>query len=298
MELRLMDNNLKSMCETVAEQLIVLGRVALKTCNKCGRELPLTEFNKGRKNPDGLDYRCKECDAKQHKANQKKNRARGVIVIPGTKTCPGCKIEKPSLLFNKNESRKDGLGIHCKECASIRNRKLLYGASPEWIKATLEAQGGACIICKFIPGPGDQRLHLDHKHGFGPRGFLHSNCNRGLGYFKDSVEIIGKGIEYLNGPTTGIVYKVKLAKHIKDKILSSQGYLCRICSTDLHNKKACMDHDHLTNMIRGALCNNCNCGLGCFKDSVELLTNAIGYLQKYEEYNQQQSCIYEYSFSY
>src|ERR1017187_9260679 len=102
MELRLMDNNLKSMCETVAEQLVVLQNVVLKTCNKCGRELPLTEFNKGRKNPDGLDYRCKECDAKQHKANQKKNRARGVIVIPGTKTCPGCKIEKPSLLFNKN----------------------------------------------------------------------------------------------------------------------------------------------------------------------------------------------------
>src|ERR1017187_9249747 len=54
MELRLMDNNLKSMCETVAEQPVVLQNVVLKTCNKCGRELPLTEFNKGRKNPDGL----------------------------------------------------------------------------------------------------------------------------------------------------------------------------------------------------------------------------------------------------
>lgn len=42
-----------------------------------------------------------------------------------------------------------------------------------------------------------------------------------------------------------------------------------------------IDHDHATNKIRGLLCNNCNNGLGRFKDSIELLNNAIMYLKQY-----------------
>jgi Recombination endonuclease VII. len=74
----------------------------------------------------------------------------------------------------------------------------------------------------------------------------------------------------------------KADKAIKEQILASQGYVCKICSADLHNKKACVDHDHIAMMIRGILCDGCNCGLGQFDDSIILLANAISYLQKYE----------------
>lgn len=37
---------------------------------------------------------------------------------------------------------------------------------------------------------------------------------------------------------------------------------------------------HKTGVFRGWLCNNCNFGLGQFKDSHELLQNAIAYLNK------------------
>jgi hypothetical protein len=57
--------------------------------------------------------------------------------------------------------------------------------------------------------------------------------------------------------------------------------ITKICSIDLTDKKACTDHDHLTNMIRGILCQGCNCGLGQFKDSVKLLQLAVGYLEIY-----------------
>jgi Recombination endonuclease VII. len=335
MFLRAVNNNLISMCETVAEQPVVLkictrchvakpvGEFSknggkkdglacwckechakankarheknkardvvvipeFKTCSGCKTKMPSSEFHKNKNSTDGLQGCCKECDAKKHKAHQEKNKARDIIVIPDFKTCPGCEIEKLALAFDKNKSNKDGLCGHCKDCMSVSERKRKYGASPEWQKETLEAQGGACAICRFVPGPGDLGLCLDHKHEVGPRGFLHGNCNFGIGCFKDSVELIGKAIEYLNGPTTGIVYKKHLSKAIRDKILAGQNGLCKICSVDLSTVRACVDHDHLTNMIRGILCHGCNCGLGKFDDSIILLTNAIGYLIRYETDN-------------
>ena len=33
----------------------------MKKCSKCGEEKPLDEFNKQKRNPDGLNYNCKEC---------------------------------------------------------------------------------------------------------------------------------------------------------------------------------------------------------------------------------------------
>ncbi len=51
---------------------------------------------------------------------------------------------------------------------------------------------------------------------------------------------------------------------------SSRGLECRLA----------IDHDHRTGSIRGLLCNNCNRGLGRFKDSVALLESAIRYLKR------------------
>lgn len=35
-----------------------------KICSKCGKELPLSEFNKCKRNKDGLQYKCKDCQKK------------------------------------------------------------------------------------------------------------------------------------------------------------------------------------------------------------------------------------------
>ena len=37
----------------------------MKTCTKCGRELPLSAFGKHRSMKDGLSYWCKECSRKR-----------------------------------------------------------------------------------------------------------------------------------------------------------------------------------------------------------------------------------------
>lgn len=38
-----------------------------KKCTKCGRVLPISEFNKSRRHKDGLQYYCCEC---QHETNR------------------------------------------------------------------------------------------------------------------------------------------------------------------------------------------------------------------------------------
>lgn len=54
------------------------------------------------------------------------------------------------------------------------------------------------------------------------------------------------------------------------------GNVCGICDKDGH---LMLDHCHTTGKIRGLLCNNCNLGLGNFKDSLDLLDRAKRYLE-------------------
>lgn len=64
-----------------------------------------------------------------------------------------------------------------------------------------------------------------------------------------------------------------------DKMFELQNGCCAIChqeqKTRLH-----IDNDHITGKVRGLLCFNCNGGLGQFKDSIDLLSKAITYLNK------------------
>jgi DNA-directed RNA polymerase subunit RPC12/RpoP len=63
-------------------------------------------------------------------------------------------------------------------------------------------------------------------------------------------------------------------------MLKEQDYKCAICKTDIKEfNSAHIDHDHNTGEVRGLLCRDCNLGLGYFKDRVELLKDAIKYLE-------------------
>lgn len=65
-----------------------------------------------------------------------------------------------------------------------------------------------------------------------------------------------------------------------ERLLSSQGGICPICSKILSRDNAHVDHDHVTDQIRGILCFECNTGIGKFHDSIEWLQKAIDYLKR------------------
>ena len=99
----------------------------------------------------------------------------------------------------------------------------------------------------------------------------------------------------VNGKCKPCTYEAKIPGELKRRygitldeyweIFESQNGGCAICGSETANNKRAtkylplfIDHCHSTNKVRGLLCSNCNHGLGQFKDSPELLDQAIQYV--------------------
>lgn len=54
---------------------------------------------------------------------------------------------------------------------------------------------------------------------------------------------------------------------------------CAICGTSFNEKKPVVDHNHETKKVRGLLCGHCNTLLGMAHDDINILKNAIIYLE-------------------
>ena len=73
-----------------------------------------------------------------------------------------------------------------------------YGISIEEYEIMFEKQGGRCAICGKHQSELTKRLFVDHSHETGKvRSLLCTNCNFGIGYFKDSELLLLRAAEYL-----------------------------------------------------------------------------------------------------
>lgn len=130
--------------------------------------------------------------------------------MPNLKTCSKCGIEKSRTRFSPDKNNRDGLTYWCKDCCNLR-RRTTRKLEPNRIKeqdsvllrkyhittveqeAQLYKQNYKCAICKTTePGGRYNKWHTDHPHNgrIGIRGLLCSNCNLGLGMFKDDSELL------------------------------------------------------------------------------------------------------------
>lgn len=129
------------------------------------------------------------------------------------KRCCVCGEEKALEEFYPHRNRADGRQTYCKLCDHARtNRRVKTDpayreTARKWERSSRikrnygltveeydEIMVGPCGIC----GIEDDVKHLDHCHATGTvRGPLCQNCNRALGQFKDSPELLRKAAEYL-----------------------------------------------------------------------------------------------------
>lgn len=75
----------------------------------------------------------------------------------------------------------------------------------EQYRAMVVAQGGRCVICGDVPSGKAHcgKLHVDHDHATGAiRDLLCSDCNMGLGKFRDSARLLTKAAWYLERHAT------------------------------------------------------------------------------------------------
>lgn len=103
--------------------------------------------------------------------------------------------------YEANEKEKKAYGKAyyktCKDKRITRDLQKRYGITLEEKRAMYRQQQGCCAICgKELTDSKD--CHVDHCHITGKiRGLLCSNCNHGLGVFKENLTILTDAIKYL-----------------------------------------------------------------------------------------------------
>lgn len=188
------------------------------------------------------------------------------------KICKECNIEKSFDNFYKEALSKDGYRAVCKVCRNIKIKE-------SYVYSTYGVIDGKhqCTICTII-------LKVEEF----PWRAKYLNSRRWI--CKSCTTIKRK--QYGKRPYVWNKNKERYMMHqygIDMKqyniMFELQHGLCAICKmqeTKLYNGQITLlavDHDHKTNKVRGLLCHECNTGLGMFSDNIELLNNAILYLQ-------------------
>ncbi|MCU1568873.1 MAG: hypothetical protein JWQ56_3810 [Pseudarthrobacter sp.] len=122
----------------------------------------------------------------------------------GEKHCKECDRWESLAEFTIDASSVDGLYVICKSCTAARGVVNRFNLQPGQYVQMLEQQGGACSICRTVPG--SRRLSVDHDHSCCPpgkscgkcvRGLLCDNCNNGIGNFRDDIALMEAAIAYL-----------------------------------------------------------------------------------------------------
>ncbi len=136
------------------------------------------------------------------------------------KICYICKQFKEISHFYKDKKQKDQLTKECKKCSAERSRiyrinnpdkmretKLLYyyGITLKQYNNMLVSQDKCCKICNMKAVDSKKPLDVDHSHETGNiRGLLCTKCNKALGLFGDSFEILYRAYEYLKNDSSNM----------------------------------------------------------------------------------------------
>lgn len=193
-----------------------------KRCVSCGEVKPLCEFRRHAKSKDGYEFRCLDCRAGgDMPLDQGEKRRRHAEKMRRWRE------ENPEAARNAERRRRLAVKADPERLRKYRefqnNRdRSEYQSSPRWhemkrrsdrgswlrrnygieladFERLMEQQGGVCAICGALPPTGYyKQLAVDHCHETGAvRGLLCSDCNRGLGIFRDNPGRLERAAEYL-----------------------------------------------------------------------------------------------------
>lgn len=218
----------------------------MKSCSKCERLLPVSEFGVHSQTSSGLTSACKSCTSGAFKATYVPTvRTTANLVVDGKKLCTGCAKVLPVTEFGKDKSTKTGLAHQCKKCAAAK-----------------------------------QRAKRDADKAKDPEGYLAVKRDKQRVWREAAPPELRK-----TRGRVGLLKGKGVTAEWYEATLAEQGGVCAICkrpesksSSGGGIKMLAVDHDHATGLPRGLLCQQCNIGLGALRDDPSLLKKAIRYL--------------------
>ena len=160
-------------------------KLPTKKCTKCELDKPTNSdnFAPDKRNRDGLQGRCRECQRKAFKAWRPAQRDR-----------------------LNGECRKWYQANREHALAYMRSRSIArYGLTDGQYAVLYAQQGGTCAICKQPETAKVRgtvcRLSIDHDHITGQvRGLLCKNCNIAIGNFHNDPTLLIAAAAYLQAP--------------------------------------------------------------------------------------------------
>ena len=176
----------------------------------------------------------------------------------------------------KENSEHSSTGKHCRNCVKQyhyeRNKRVLNN-DIDYYKI--------CNNCKIEKIHSPKGIWCKECMKIHQQKYLSNLKEKGLtrGYLERMKES-GELYSYYRKHNLKKKYNLSVSEY--NEMLNSQDNKCAICKSDKafgHSIHFHVDHDHLTNEVRGLLCAKCNSGLGHFKDNETALQNAIYYLQ-------------------
>lgn len=177
------------------------------------------------------------------------------------KSCPDCKVSKPTSGFGVNASMRDGLSFYCLDCNRRRNQAH-YRKSREAAGKTVRTPDRSpdgwkrCAECLETKPVSEFHAHKKERDGL-------------VGYCKACRKVQNRRVHLRR--SYGLD-ELSLAE-----MVDGQGGLCAICRA---RPAVHVDHDHRTQHVRGVLCFRCNVALGQLNDDTSLMRNAIDYLER------------------
>ena len=175
---------------------------------------------------------------------------------PMEKSCTRCAGIKPLEEFTKDRSQKDGLSKWCKKCKSISDKRY-------------KCHSGGGKKSDDVVNEIERELFRN-----GRKTAIPKNGKRGRKPLTEEQLKLVKKVENYNTR----LGRYGITKEQHEQLLISQAYKCAICPKEITLSDH-IDHCHLTSVVRGILCRNCNLGLGLFMDDISILESAIKYLK-------------------
>ena len=172
-------------------------KVKEKTCSRCKKTKPVSEFYASYRSKDGFGYWCKTCKKKyQQTGKGKESHSKALKKYQQSEKGKACQTK-----YSKSERGRAHHKKNNREWYKRKGRdyslKFNYGITLKQYEKMLKQQNEVCAICGEVNLDG-RKLCVDHDHKTGKiRELLCDNCNHVLGMSKENVDRLTKAILYL-----------------------------------------------------------------------------------------------------